>query len=159
MLSQQVTQKLLPQAVRASTQPQAVQLQKTTHYELMNALIKAGADVNVRMKKNIWFFGYSNCGNANCGLELLDGTTPFWRATYAVDLEAMKLLGRLRLGIASGLTEAIDSTLVHRLLLQVQPAHLSLARPNDPMETLEQQSAARATLLRDALAPLRASIG
>jgi ankyrin repeat protein len=73
-------------------QPQAVQLQKTTHYELMNALIKSGADVNVRMKKNIWFFGYSNCGNANCGLELLDGTTPFWRATYAVDIEAMKLL-------------------------------------------------------------------
>jgi ankyrin repeat protein len=73
-------------------QPQAVQLQKTTHYELMNALIKAGADVNVRMKKNIWFFGYSNCGNANCGLELLDGTSPFWRATYAVDLEAMKIL-------------------------------------------------------------------
>ena len=73
-------------------QPQAVQLQKTTHYELMATLIKAGADVNVRMKKNIWFFGYSNCGNANCGLELLDGTTPFWRATYAVDLEAMKLL-------------------------------------------------------------------
>jgi ankyrin repeat protein len=73
-------------------QPQAVQLQKTTHYELMNALIKSGADVNVRMKKNIWFFGYSNCGNANCGLELLDGTSPFWRATYAVDLEAMKLL-------------------------------------------------------------------
>ncbi|GAB1343007.1 ankyrin repeat domain-containing protein [Gemmatimonas sp.] len=73
-------------------QPQAVQLQKTTHYELMNALIAAGADVNVRMKKNIWFFGYSNCGNANCGLELLDGTSPFWRATYAVDLEAMKIL-------------------------------------------------------------------
>lgn len=73
--------------------------------------------------------------------------------------EAMKLLGRLRLGIASGLTEAIDSTLVHRLLLQVQPAHLALARPGDPLETLEQQSAARATLLRDALAPLRASIG
>jgi protein-arginine kinase len=57
------------------------------------------------------------------------------------------------------LTEAIDSTLVHRLLLQVQPAHLALARPEDPMETLEQQSAARASLLRDALAPLRASIG
>jgi ankyrin repeat protein len=73
-------------------QPQAVQLQKTTHYELMQALIKAGADVNARLTKNIWFFGYSNCGNANCGLELLDGTTPFWRAAYAVDLEAMKML-------------------------------------------------------------------
>jgi hypothetical protein len=60
--------------------------------EMMQALIKAGADVNVRLSKNLWYFGYSNCGNANCGLELLDGTTPFWRATYAVDLDAMKML-------------------------------------------------------------------
>lgn len=95
-------------------QPQAVQLQKTTHYELMDALIKAGADVNVRMKKNIWFFGYSNCGNANCGLELLDGTTPFWRATYAVDLEAMKLLRK---------AGAIDTTPSYR------PPQLGRRRP------------------------------
>lgn len=73
-------------------QPQAVQNQKTTHIELMDAIIKAGADVNVRLRKNIWFFGFSNCGNANCGLEMLDGTTAFWRAAYAVDLDAMKLL-------------------------------------------------------------------
>lgn len=73
-------------------QPQAVQNQKTTHIELMDAIIKSGADVNVRLRKNIWFFGFSNCGNANCGLEMLDGTTPFWRAAYAVDLDAMKLL-------------------------------------------------------------------
>ncbi|BAH37161.1 MAG TPA: ankyrin repeat domain-containing protein [Gemmatimonas aurantiaca] len=73
-------------------QPQAIQTQKTTHIELMDALIKAGADVNVRLRKNLWFFGFSNCGNANCGLEALDGTSAFWRATYGVDLEAMKLL-------------------------------------------------------------------
>lgn len=73
-------------------QPQAIQTQKTTHLELMDALIKAGADVNVRLRKNLWFFGFSNCGNSNCGLEALDGTTAFWRATYATDLEAMKLL-------------------------------------------------------------------
>ncbi|MGV3709998.1 MAG: ankyrin repeat domain-containing protein [Gemmatimonas sp.] len=73
-------------------QPQGVQVQKTTHYELMAALIKAGADVNARLKKNLWYFGYNNCGNGNCGLEYLDGTTPFWRASYAVDLEAMKML-------------------------------------------------------------------
>ncbi|MBL0891122.1 MAG: ankyrin repeat domain-containing protein [Gemmatimonadaceae bacterium] len=73
-------------------QPQAVQNQKTTHIELMDAIIKAGADVNVRLRKNIWFFGFSNCGNANCGLEMLDGTTAFWRAAYAVDVDAMKLL-------------------------------------------------------------------
>ncbi len=73
-------------------QPQAVQTQKTSHLDLMRAMLKAGADVNVRLKKNLWFFAYSNCGNANCGLEQLEGTTPFWRATYAVDLEAMKML-------------------------------------------------------------------
>ncbi len=73
-------------------QPQAVQTQQTTHLELMQAIIKAGADVNVRMKKNLWFFAFNNCGNANCGLEMLDGTTPFWRATYSVDIEAMRML-------------------------------------------------------------------
>ena len=73
-------------------QPQAVMVQKTTHLELMSAIIKAGADVNVRLRKNLWYFGYNNCGNGNCGLEYLDGTTPFWRASYAVDLEAMKML-------------------------------------------------------------------
>jgi ankyrin repeat protein len=73
-------------------QPQSVQVQATSHLELMQAMITAGANVNVRLRKNLWFFGFNNCGNANCGLEYLDGTTPFWRAVYAVDLEAMKLL-------------------------------------------------------------------
>ena len=73
-------------------QPQAIQVQQATHYELMDAILKAGADPNVRLRKNLWFFGYSNCGNANCGLEALEGTTAFWRATYAVDLEALKRL-------------------------------------------------------------------
>jgi len=67
-------------------------VQQATHYELMDAILKAGADPNVRLRKNLWFFGYSNCGNANCGLEALEGTTAFWRATYAVDLEALKRL-------------------------------------------------------------------
>ncbi len=73
-------------------QPQSVQTQKVTHLELMDAMLKAGADPNVRLKKNLWFFAYNNCGNANCGLEALDATTPFWRAAYAVDVDAMKLL-------------------------------------------------------------------
>ena len=73
-------------------QPQSVQTQKVTHLELMEAMLNAGADPNVRLKKNLWFFAYNNCGNANCGLEALDGTTPFWRAAYAVDVDAMKML-------------------------------------------------------------------
>lgn len=73
-------------------QPQDWQIQKASYLETMDVMIKAGADVNAVIKKNLWFFGYSNCGNANCGLEMLDGTTPFWRAAYAVDLDAMKML-------------------------------------------------------------------
>jgi uncharacterized protein len=73
-------------------QPQAVQVQKTTHLELMEALLEAGADPNVRLRQHLWYFAYNNCGNANCGLENIEGTTPFWRAAYAVDVDAMKLL-------------------------------------------------------------------
>jgi ankyrin repeat protein len=73
-------------------QPEAVQNQKATYLEVMEALLKAGADPNVRIKQHLWYFAYNNCGNANCGLENLEGTTPFWRAAYAVDIDAMRLL-------------------------------------------------------------------
>jgi ankyrin repeat protein len=73
-------------------QPQALQSQRGTYLDVMDALLKAGADPNVRIKQHLWYFAYNNCGNANCGLENLEGTTPFWRAAYAVDIDAMKLL-------------------------------------------------------------------
>jgi ankyrin repeat protein len=73
-------------------QPQAVQTQKATHLEVMEALLKAGANVNQRLTSQFWYFAYNNCGNANCGLENITGTTPFWRAAYSLDVDAMKLL-------------------------------------------------------------------
>jgi ankyrin repeat protein len=73
-------------------QPQAIQTQKTTYLKLVNALLAKGADPNARLAKQPWYFSFNNCGNANCGLEPIDGTTPFWRAAYALDLETMKLL-------------------------------------------------------------------
>ena len=73
-------------------QPQAVQTQKTGYLDLMEALLKKGADPNVRIKNNLWYFAYNNCGNAQCGLENLEGTNAFWRAAYAVDVPAMKML-------------------------------------------------------------------
>ena len=73
-------------------QPQSVQNQKTPHITVMEALLKAGADPNVRIRTHLWYFAYNNCGNGNCGLENLEGTTPFWRAAYSVDVEAMRLL-------------------------------------------------------------------
>ncbi|MCX5755962.1 MAG: ankyrin repeat domain-containing protein [Gemmatimonadetes bacterium] len=73
-------------------QPQAVQTQKATHLELMDALLKAGAKTDVRLSSQFWYFAYNNCGNANCGLENITGTTPFWRAAYSLDVDAMKML-------------------------------------------------------------------
>jgi ankyrin repeat protein len=69
-------------------QPTAQKQQQTTHLELMEALIKAGADVNARLKKHLWYMSFN--------FDLLGvnttGATPFWRAAYGLDVPAMKLL-------------------------------------------------------------------
>ncbi len=65
-------------------QPQAIQNQKTTYLEMMEALLEAKAQSpNARLGTQLWYFAFNNCGNANCGLEYLEGTTAFWRAAYA----------------------------------------------------------------------------
>jgi ankyrin repeat protein len=73
-------------------QPQAVQTQKTSYLEMMDALLTKGANPNVRLTAQPWYFAFNNCGNANCGLENIEGTNAFWRAAYSVDVDAMKLL-------------------------------------------------------------------
>ncbi|MGQ0643673.1 MAG: ankyrin repeat domain-containing protein [Gemmatimonadaceae bacterium] len=69
-------------------QPTAQKQQQTTHLELMEALIKAGADVNARLKKHLWYMSFN--------FDLLGvnttGAAPFWRAAYGLDVPAMKLL-------------------------------------------------------------------
>lgn len=69
-------------------QPRAHLQQQTTHLELMQALLDKGADPNARLKKKVWYSGY------NFDLSGVDesGATPFWRAAYASDVEAMRLL-------------------------------------------------------------------
>jgi ankyrin repeat protein len=69
-------------------QPRAYQQQKLTHLDLMKALVDKGADVNARLRKKVWYSGY------NFDLSGVDeiGATPFWRAAYAADIDAMKLL-------------------------------------------------------------------
>ena len=73
-------------------QPQERSLQRTTYLELMTALLEAGADPNVRLTLHPWYMVYSGCGNRNCGLVDTEGATPFWRAAYATDVTAMRLL-------------------------------------------------------------------
>jgi hypothetical protein len=66
--------------------------QKATYLDVMKALLDKGADVNARMRTHPWYLVYSGCGNRNCGLADTAGSTAFWRAAYATDLDAMKLL-------------------------------------------------------------------
>jgi ankyrin repeat protein len=69
-------------------QPTYNQQQKVTYLELMEALLKAHADPNVRLKKSLWYTTY-NRDNLHVDFR---GATPFWRAAYATDVAAMRLL-------------------------------------------------------------------
>src|SRR5258706_6003708 len=73
-------------------QPQQMEQQKATYLDVMKALLAAGADPDARIKTHPWYLVYSGCGNRNCGLADTSGSTAFWRAAYATDLDAMKLL-------------------------------------------------------------------
>jgi hypothetical protein len=73
-------------------QPQEMDLQKATYLDVMKALLAHGADPDARLKTHPWYLVYSGCGNRNCGLADTAGSTAFWRAAYATDLDAMKLL-------------------------------------------------------------------
>ena len=68
-------------------QPRAHDQQEATYLDVMEALLEAGANPNVRLEKHLWYMSYNHC----CS-ESVDGSTPFWRAAYATDVEAMKLL-------------------------------------------------------------------
>jgi ankyrin repeat protein len=69
-------------------QPQAFRQQKTDYLELMEDLLLAGADPDQRVSTHIWYAAY-NAGRMGVDFS---GATPFWRASYAHDVEAMKLL-------------------------------------------------------------------
>lgn len=73
-------------------QPQQGGQQETGYLELMTALLDAGADPNARLARHPWYMVYTGCGNRNCGLVDTNGATAFWRAAYATDIAAMKLL-------------------------------------------------------------------
>ena len=68
-------------------QQQAYQQQQATYLDVMTRLLSAGADPNVRLSKHLWYMGYTFDQ-----MENTQGATPFWRAAYATDVEAMRLL-------------------------------------------------------------------
>jgi len=69
-------------------QPRAQLQQQLSYLDFMKALLDNGADPNARIRRKIWYTQYN--------FDLLrteeTGATPFWRAAYASDIAAMKLL-------------------------------------------------------------------
>ncbi|HEX6162340.1 MAG TPA: ankyrin repeat domain-containing protein [Vicinamibacterales bacterium] len=102
-------------------QPQAHKQQQTGYLDLMQLLIDKGADVNARTRMKVWYSGYS------FDLSGVDeiGASVFWRAAYASDIAAMKLLvangadpsvptikppGRARFGDQTEARESVDKS-------------------------------------------------
>ena len=71
-------------------QPADYMQQQIGYLDLMEALLKAGADVDARLTKSLWYTTY------NRDLLGVDrtGATTFWLAAYTLDIPAMKLLLR-----------------------------------------------------------------
>ena len=102
-------------------QPRAHMQQKLGYLELMKALIDKGADVNARTRMKVWYSGYSfDLSGVN---EI--GASVFWRAAYASDIAAMKMLvaagadpnvptikpaGRARFGDMLEIREIVDQS-------------------------------------------------
>jgi len=62
--------------------------QQATYLDVIDALLKAKADPNARLVKSLWYTTYNR---DNLGVDF-SGATPFFRAAYATDVPAMKLL-------------------------------------------------------------------
>lgn len=69
-------------------QQQAYMQQEADYLQVMRALLERGAAPDPRLNKHLWYMGYT--------FDQLDvdtrGATPFWRAAYATDVAAMRLL-------------------------------------------------------------------
>lgn len=66
--------------------------QRATYMDLLKALLEAGADPNVRLEKHLWYAEYTISVLAGRGGLHYKGATPFWRAAFALDVDAMRLL-------------------------------------------------------------------
>ncbi|MCY4645598.1 MAG: ankyrin repeat domain-containing protein [Gammaproteobacteria bacterium] len=69
-------------------QPRAQDNEQTEYLELLQALLDAGADPNVQLNTHLWYWEF---GLTKMGINL-EGATPFYRAAFAQDIEAMKML-------------------------------------------------------------------
>ena len=74
--------------IAAYPQPRSHLQQARTYLDVMKLLLDRGADPNARVRRKVWYSGYNF---DQSGVDEA-GATPFWRAAYAADVAAMKLL-------------------------------------------------------------------
>ena len=74
--------------IAAYPQPRAYLQQSRGYLDMMKLLLDKGADPNARVRRKVWYSGYNF---DQSGVDEA-GATPFWRAAYAADVAAMKLL-------------------------------------------------------------------
>ncbi len=74
--------------IAAYPQPRAYLQQEHSYLDVMKALLETGADANARLGRKVWYSSY------NFDQSSVDeiGATAFWRAAYASDVAAMRLL-------------------------------------------------------------------
>ncbi len=74
--------------IAAYPQPRAYLQQSAGYLDVMQRLLAKGADPNARVRRKVWYSGYNF---DQSGVDEA-GATAFWRAAYAADVAAMKLL-------------------------------------------------------------------
>jgi uncharacterized protein len=74
--------------IAAYPQPRAYLQQEHSYLDVLKALLDKGADANARLGRKVWYSSY------NFDQSSVDeiGATAFWRAAYASDVAAMRLL-------------------------------------------------------------------
>ena len=78
--------------IAAYPQPRAHLQQSRGYLDVMKLLLDKGADPNARVRRKVWYSGYNF---DQSGVDEA-GATAFWRAAYAADVAAMKLLVSVR---------------------------------------------------------------
>jgi ankyrin repeat protein len=73
----------------AQPRPNEHETQQSEYMDVLVALLAAGADPNVPLKTHLWYWEYTT--GSRLGLDIT-GATPFWRAAFAQDIDAMKAL-------------------------------------------------------------------